>query len=116
MGRESWQFSVASFQLKAFDFNLLLLTDHCILTTDHFLYPACRRIPLAIFFVLISIAAFLTVIYAYFFTDDPHEFLGTVLFYVITLLVIIAIIYITASTAGKFRTILTGFILSLIHI
>jgi hypothetical protein len=72
--------------------------------------------PWKVFFVLMAVATILTVVYAYFFTSNPKEFLGTIIFYVIVILAVIAILYLTASTAGKFRNLLTGFMIAFILI
>jgi hypothetical protein len=72
--------------------------------------------PWKIFTILLSISIFLTIAYAYFFTSDPRDFLGTLIFYAIVIIIIIAILFVTAGAAGKFRGILTGFLIAFILI
>lgn len=72
--------------------------------------------PWKVFFLLISIAIVLTIVYAYFFTENPADFLGNLLFYSIVLLVIIAVLWITANTALNAKKRIQGFLIAFILI
>jgi len=72
--------------------------------------------PWKVFFLLIAVAIVLTSIYAYFFTEDPADFMGNLLFYAIVLLVIIAFIWITANTALNAKKRIQGFLIAFILI
>jgi hypothetical protein len=72
--------------------------------------------PWKIFTIMITIAIGLTIIYAYYYTPDPRDFLGTLIFYAIVIALAIAIIFFTAGSMGKFRGIATGFLIVFILI
>ena len=72
--------------------------------------------PLKVFGVLIAVAITLTVVYAYFFTENPGDFMGNLLFYSIIILVVIAILWITANTAMKAKSRIQGFLIAFILI
>ena len=69
-----------------------------------------------IFFILISLAIALTIIYAFLFTGDAGVFLGDVLFYSVVIIIAVAVLWLTANTAIKFKKIITGFIIAFILI
>ncbi len=69
-----------------------------------------------VFFMLITIAVLLVIIYAFLFTSDAGMFLGDILFYSIVLIIAVAILWLTANTAIKFKKIITGFIIAFILI
>lgn len=73
--------------------------------------------PWKVFFLLIAIAIALIVIYGLFFTGDGSgEFFGNAIFYSIVIIVAIAIIWITATTALKFKQRIVGFFIGFILI
>jgi len=69
-----------------------------------------------VFFILIAIAVALIIIYGFFFTSDTGTFLGDILFYSIVLIIAVAILWLTATTAIKFKKIITGFFIAFILI
>lgn len=72
--------------------------------------------PWKIFTIMIAIAIGLTIIYAYYYTPDPRDFMGTLIFYAIVIALVIAVIFFTAGSMGKFRGIATGFLIAFILI
>jgi hypothetical protein len=73
-----------------------------------------RANPWKICSVFIGIALLCTMVYGYFFSGDPPNFFGNLLFYVIIIAIAIAILYILASTISKFRKLIVGFLIALI--
>ena len=69
-----------------------------------------------VFFILLVLAVALIIIYAFFFASDAGVFLGDILFYSIVLIIAVAILWITANTALKFKKIITGFVIAFILI
>ena len=61
-------------------------------------------------FLLLSISAIL--VYAYFFTKDPKEFLGTVLFYAIVLILAILVLWLIGNKAWSLKKRIGYFILA----
>ena len=79
--------------------------------------------PWKVFFAMMAIAIALIIIYGLFFTPEGEgggsgsgSFFGNVVFYSIVLVIAIAIIWITANTALKFKKILAGFMIAFILI
>lgn len=73
--------------------------------------------PMKVFFALIATAVGLIVLYGLLFTGrGVGTFFGNVIFYAIVIVVTVAILWITAATALKFRKILVGFFLAFILI
>ena len=69
-----------------------------------------------VFFILIALAVALIIIYAFLFTSNAGVFLGDILFYSVVLVIAVAVLWLTANTAIKFKKIITGFIIAFILI
>jgi len=69
-----------------------------------------------VFFILISLAIALIIIYAFLFTGDAGVFLGDILFYSIVLIIAVAILWLTTNTVLKFKKIISGFFIAFILI
>jgi len=93
----------------------LLYTKHFVDTPSGTI-AEWRLSPWKVFFLLLSIAILLLLVYAQFFTPSPREFLGNVTFYAIIAICIIAVLWIVFSMVAKARKFVIGFILAFILI
>jgi len=72
--------------------------------------------PWKIFGVLFSLGILGIIVYGFLFSGNPNNFFGNVVFYAIVIVIAIAVIYILASSALKFRKLIVGFLIAFILI